>query len=63
MVAMGLDMITITKKTGTEKFHTGDDAINLSLNEYWSWAHSDLITNTERGKLAEFIVASALGKR
>lgn len=31
------------------------------LVDYWSWAHSDLIGNTERGGLAEYIVACALG--
>lgn len=32
-----------------------------SLLEYWSWAHSDIASNAERGKLAEYIVACALG--
>ena len=29
--------------------------------EFWQWSASDLITNTSRGVLAEFIVAKALG--
>jgi len=29
--------------------------------DYWRWAFSNLLGNTERGTLAEFIVASALG--
>lgn len=32
----------------------------LRLRDFWSWAFSDLIGNTERGKLAEYIVATAL---
>lgn len=53
--------ITPVRKTGKERFSIADVAQNISLLDYWSWAHSDLIVNTERGKLAEFIVASALG--
>jgi hypothetical protein len=42
---------------GTERF-AGVDA---TVDEYWSWAHSDLRDNTERGVLAEFLVARAVG--
>lgn len=31
-----------------------------TLRDFWSWAYSDLVGNTERGKLAEYIVAMAL---
>lgn len=31
------------------------------LEDFWSWAYSDLLGNTERGILAEYIVACALG--
>lgn len=31
------------------------------MNDFWAWAFSDLVGNTERGKLAEFIVAMAIG--
>lgn len=31
------------------------------LLDFWSWAYSDLVGNTERGALAEYIVACALG--
>ena len=31
------------------------------LSDFWSWAYSDLLGNTERGDLAEYIVACALG--
>ena len=50
------------------KFLTGSEAITDSnsgeiakLIDFWSWAYSDLIGNTERGALAEYIVACALG--
>lgn len=47
---------------------TGDEAI-LSpcgnkvsdLQSFWQWAYSDLIGNAERGTLAEYLVACALG--
>ncbi len=35
----------------------------LSKQEFWEWAYNDLLTNTTRGVLAEFIVAKALGIR
>lgn len=31
------------------------------LVDFWSWAYSDLVGNAERGALAEYIVACALG--
>ena len=36
------------------------DEVRL-LVDFWRWAYSDLIGNAERGALAEFIVACALG--
>lgn len=46
-----------TKKLfGEEEFSNG-----MKLFDFWSWAHSDLMNNAERGKLAEFIVSTALG--
>ena len=44
------------KKSGQERFI----GINSSLMDYWSWAHSDIISNSERGKLSEYIVRCAV---
>jgi hypothetical protein len=33
----------------------------LNKQEFWEWAYGDLLTNTTRGVLAEYIVATALG--
>jgi hypothetical protein len=33
----------------------------ISDNEFWKWAYSDFLSNTQRGVLAEYIVAKALG--
>jgi hypothetical protein len=41
---------------GTDRF-AGADATVL---DYWRWAFSDLRDNTQRGVLAEFLVALAL---
>ena len=38
---------------------SGSEAIigtEQTLLDYWRWAHSDIASNSERGKLAEFIV-------
>lgn len=45
---------------------TGDEAfigMDSNLLEYWEWAHSDIMSNTERGRLAEFIVMKAIGSK
>lgn len=33
----------------------------MSIGDFWAWAYSDLLNNTQRGVLAEFLVAAALG--
>ena len=42
---------------------TGGEATNLdgvTILEYWQWAYSGIVGNTDRGNLAEFLVAKAL---
>lgn len=53
--------ISTQKKTGKELFLNGGDGVKKILYDFWAWAFSDLVGNTERGKLAEFIVAMAVG--
>jgi hypothetical protein len=53
--------LTPSPKTGTEQFHTGDSPIGATLHSFWQWNSSDLVSNTTRGRLAEFIVARGLG--
>jgi hypothetical protein len=50
------------RKTGQEYFHLNSIPLPINLLNFWQWSASDLLTNTNRGRLAEFIVASALGK-
>jgi hypothetical protein len=33
----------------------------LTIADFWAWAYSDIISNTDRAVFAEFIVAAALG--
>jgi hypothetical protein len=33
-----------------------------TVNDYWSWAYSDVMENTQRGTFAEFLVAHVLGR-
>lgn len=32
-----------------------------TVDDFWAWAHSDILENTARGIFAEFLVGSALG--
>jgi len=41
--------------------HAEGHPVGATLLDFWIWSASDLVSNTTRGILAEFIVASALG--
>src|SRR6266849_7963203 len=49
------------RRAGTEHFHGAGLDSKMTLLDFWQWAYSDLLSNTNRGRLAEFIVARALG--
>ena len=51
----------ITRKTGKETFVSKRELKKFSLIEFWQWSTSDLLTNTTRGILAEYIIATDLG--
>lgn len=36
-------------------------AAGATIGDYWAWAYSDVLANTDRGCFAEFLVAAALG--
>ena len=45
-----------------EEFISGDSSLkNKKILDYWIWAFSDLIGNTDRGNLAEYFVSMAVG--
>jgi hypothetical protein len=56
-----LPTITPTRKIGTEPFYRGGQPMPFDITSFWQWAMSDLVGNTARGVLAEYIVARALG--
>lgn len=46
--------------TGDEEFALHGVSAGISVKDYWSWAYSELIDNTQRGVMAEFLVYSSL---
>lgn len=58
-MATRLPAIKVTRKSGKECFQGMEG--ERTLQDFWAWAFSDLVSNTERGKLAEYIVATAMG--
>lgn len=46
--------------TGDEHFTSQGIPINRLLNDFWAWQSSDLLNNSIRGALAEYIVATSL---
>ena len=48
------------RKSGKELFTNVAEQLNFNLLDFWSWSQSNLLDNTLRGVLAEFIVAKAL---
>jgi hypothetical protein len=56
-----LARLKINRRSGAEPFHDGGRPAGFDVLEFWAWSTSDLVTNTTRGVLAEYIVARALG--
>ncbi len=49
------------RKTGSECILDEAGKSVSTIQEYWQWAYSSLLGNTERGNFAEYLVAAALG--
>ena len=60
-VTMPLQRLSTTLKSGSEPLRVNDVSADITLLDFWRWSKSDLVGNTARGILAEFIVATALG--
>ncbi len=56
-----LEAIKVEQKTGEEKFSYERKNLGFKLTDFWSWSQSDLLNNTLRGVLAEYIVRQDLG--
>ena len=54
------DRIEIKQKTGNEPLTFNGNETGITLIYFWRWGFSDVISNIERGKFAEFIVATVL---
>lgn len=48
---------------GNEPFTLHGSDTSIILQDFWRWSCSDLLNNTQRGVLAEFLVHSALGAK
>ena len=46
--------------TGLEHLVDGSSVLPFHIADYWQWAYSDMLRNTQRGVFAEFIVKAAL---
>ena len=55
-----LGPLVITRRSGGEPIRANGETVGR-LDDFWSWACSDLANNTMRGVLAEYLVATALG--
>ena len=57
----GMGPLSATRKTGEEPFLANGRPLQFRLLDLWQWMGSDLIGNTFRGVVAEYLVARALG--
>ncbi len=57
---MTLPRLSVQRLSGAEPFHLAGESSVGSVLDFWQWACSDLVTNTFRGWLAEYIVTRAL---
>ncbi len=48
--------------TGNEEFTLRGTSAGITVMDFWHWAFSDLIDNTQRGVMAEFLVHSSLNQ-
>lgn len=46
--------------TGLEHLVDGSSVLPFHIADYWQWAYSDMLRNTQRGVFAEFIVKASL---
>lgn len=56
-----LPRIVPARRSASDPFHANGSPVGLTLSDFWCWSASDLLSNTLRGVLAEFLVAHALG--
>lgn len=57
---MELDNIIAKPKTGEEVLTFENKNVGYNLLDFWKWSVSDIVSNATRGRLAEFIVGTAI---
>ena len=45
--------------TGNEEFTLHGSSVGITIKDFWIWSYSDLLDNTQRGVIAEFLVYSS----
>ena len=55
-----LKEITAIPKTGNEYLEENGEKTNYTLLDFWKWSVSDILSNTTRGRFAEFVVGTAV---
>jgi hypothetical protein len=58
--AASLSALPRVQRNGSEVFHTAGAELGFNLLSFWKWSASDLVSNTLRGLLAEYLVAQAV---
>ena len=56
-----LEAKAATALDGNSPFLSAGAALDFTVSDFWRWSGSDLLSNTWRGIVAEFLVAKALG--
>jgi hypothetical protein len=54
-----LARISASRTTGAEPFTAAGPPAGATVADFWGWSRSDLLDNTERGVLAEFMGSEA----
>jgi hypothetical protein len=54
-----LEQIKAELKSGNEPLTFNNEKLNYSLLDFWRWSVSDILSNATRGRLAEFLIATA----
>jgi hypothetical protein len=60
-VPNSLGILRSPRRSGAEHFHHQETTLEFTLVDFWRWSVSDLVSNATRGRLAEYLVAKALG--
>ena len=56
-----LGPVPLKLREPTDSFNVEGGCPSATLGDYWRWSSSNILDNTERGIVAEFLVANALG--